>query len=93
MVYIKTKQGGDDMNMAKILNYKFSEEIDREICKNQEYIKENKEINKFIRKEFPNEKAEYLVELVGEIVSVIGDAYVEEGIRIGAKSLVALFLE
>lgn len=84
--------GHDDMNMAKILNYKFLEEIDKAICKNQEYINANMEINKFIRKEFSEEKAECLVELVGEIVSIVGDTYAEEGIRIGVKSLVALLL-
>lgn len=78
--------------MARILNYKFSEEIDKAICKNRDYINANMEVNKFIRKEFSEEKAEYLIELMGEIVSVVGDTYAEEGIRIGVKSLVALLL-
>ncbi len=80
------------MNMAKILNNKFTEEIDRGICNNKEYIEADKEIHKFINKEFSEEKAKRLDELLGIITSIVGNAYAEEGIRIGAKSIAALFL-
>lgn len=80
------------MNMAEILNYKFSDEIDREICKNQEYVEANKEFHKFIKKEFSKEKAERLDELLGILTGVVSKAYAEEGIKVGAKSMVALFL-
>ncbi len=74
------------MSMAKILNHKFSGEIDIGIRKNEEYINADNEIRKFIQKEFPKEKAERLDELLDILTSIVGNTYAEEGIKLGAKS-------
>lgn len=73
------------MNMARVLNEKFAEEIDRDICKGSEYIEVDRELRTFIRKEFSQEKAEHLDDLLGIIISAVGDAYTEQGIKQGAR--------
>lgn len=74
------------MTMAEMLNHKFTGEIDIGIRRNSEYINADKEIHKFIRKEFSKGKAERLDELLGILTSVVGSAYVEEGIKLGART-------
>lgn len=74
------------MKITAILNDKFGDEIDSEIRRDTEYIKANKDFHRFVNEEIPEEKAEQLKEAVG-------NAYVEAGIRIGAKIAVALLEE
>lgn len=81
------------MKMTAILNDKFGDEIDSEIIRNPEYIKANEEFHRFVSEEIPEEKAEQLKETVGRLTSAVGNAYVETGMRIGAKIAVALLEE
>lgn len=81
------------MKMTAILNDKFGDEIDSEIRRDTEYIKANKEFHRFVSEEIPEEKAEQLKETVGRLTSAVGNAYVEAGMRIGAKIAVALLEE
>lgn len=80
------------MNMAEILNEKFMDEIDEGIRNNYDYLKADKEIHKFINKELSKKKAYEVDELLGILTAIVGNTYAEEAIRIGAKSVVALFL-
>lgn len=81
------------MNMIKTLNCKFSEEIDKEILKNAEYITASKQFHRFVRKKFSKEKAEYMQDILGVLIGIAGDAYIEEGIRLGARLLVSSVFE
>lgn len=73
------------MDMINTLNCKFSEEIDEEIRKNSEYITAGKQLSRFIHKKFSGEKAESLDDLLGILIGIAGDTYIEEGIRLGAR--------
>lgn len=81
------------MDMINTLNCKFSEEIDKEIRKNSEYVTAGKELSRFIRKKFSREKAERLDDLLLILIGIAGDAYIEEGIRLGARSEAAILFE
>lgn len=82
------------MDMIKTLNCKFSEEIDKEIRKNSEYITAGKQLSRFVRKKFSREKAESLDDLLSILIGIAGDAYIEEGIRLGARlAAMSLFEE
>lgn len=78
------------MKMTKTLNYKFAAEIDRELCKNLEYIKANEEFHKFVCDEIPKEKALQLDELLGVLMGAMGNVYTEEGMKLGAKIVSSL---
>lgn len=72
--------------MNKVLGYsecKSSDEIDREICKNPEYIKADKKFHKIVKKELSKEKAQDLEDLLGILLVVVGRAYQHEGIKLG----------
>ena len=81
------------MKMTAILNDKFGNEIDSEIRRDTEYIKANEDFHQFVNEEIPEEKSEQLKETVGRLTSAVGNAYVEAGMRIGAKIAVELLAE
>ena len=81
------------MNMAKILNYKFSEEIDRKLYINTEYAEADRDINNFMDKELSKEKAQQLDDLLCILLGTAGEIYVEEGMKLGAKLVIALLHE
>lgn len=81
------------MKMTAILNDKFGDEIDSEIRRDTEYIKANEEFHRFVNEEIPEDKAERLKDMVGRLTSAVGNAYVEAGMRIGAKIAVDLLNE
>ncbi len=78
------------MNMTAILNNKFANEIDKEICRSSGYIEANEEFHKFVYKELPKEKAEQLDDLLGVLMGAMGDVYTEEGMKLGAKIVSSL---
>ncbi len=71
------------MNKARILNCRLSDEIDREIRKNPDYIKADREFNKIVKMELSKEKAQDLKDLLGILLVVVGRAYQYEGIKLG----------
>lgn len=81
------------MNMINTLNCKFSDEIDKEVRKNSEYITSGKQLYRFVRKKFSKEKAECLDDLLSILIGIAGDAYIEEGIRLGARLMVSSVFE
>ncbi len=78
------------MNMTAILNNKFANEIDKEICRNSEYIEANEKFHKFVYKELLKEKAEQLDDLLGVLMGAMGNVYTEEGMKLGAKIVSSL---
>lgn len=78
------------MKMTAILSDKFTDEIDRELCRNMEYIEADREFHEFIYKELPKEKAQQLDELLGVLMGAMGDVYTEEGMKLGAKIVSSL---
>lgn len=72
--------------MNKVLGYsecKPSDEIDRDICKDPEYIRADKEFHKIVKKELSKEKAQDLDDLLGILLVVVGRAYEYEGVKLG----------
>lgn len=80
------------MNMAETLNYEFANDIDKELSQNPKYIKANKEFHKFVCEEFSGEKTEQLDNLLGVLMGTVGNVYLTEGIKLGAKLVIALLL-
>lgn len=78
------------MNMAENLNGEFPNDIDKELSKNPKYIKANKEFHKFVYEEFSDEKAEQLDDLLGVLMGTVSNAYLTEGIKLGAKLVTTL---
>lgn len=82
------------MNMADaILKRKSSADIDREIHKNPDYIKADKEFHKLISKELSKEKAQKLDELLDALIESAIKAYFSEAEKLGERIAASLLIE
>lgn len=82
------------MNIAAtIIKCKSAPKLDKELEENSDYMKADKKLKKFIKKELSERDVQELNELLGIYMVVLKNAYMDEGMKLGEKLASALLIE
>lgn len=81
------------MQMSDFITDKFLVEIDREMSADENYKNITMTLNEFLEKEFSQEKANQIEEMIGRLISAVESASAAAGIKLGAKIAAALLSE